>query len=350
MIFLKILLWPFSILYGVIASCRNYLYNIGRLKSYDVPVTVICVGNLKAGGTGKTPFTQFLVNSFSKKYSTAVLSRGYGRKTKGFVLAHEYSTAIDIGDEPLQLFTHAHGHYHVAVCEDRIEGVKQLLQLIPDLKLVILDDGFQHRRINRDVNILLTEYNDPFYKDLVLPAGRLREFRSGAERADMIVVTKSPMVYKELDTEKMYRYTGKDVSIHYTSIQYGSLKKEDVIDVDTIVTKVVLVTGIANPAPLLDYLKLQHIDVAEHIRYKDHHAYSKDDLLAIEEVRKAKDAIVLTTEKDWVKIVPLFKGFSIENTWIYIPIDIVVQTDKNKLLSEIQNKITERLNRLTNLI
>lgn len=338
-------------MYGAITSCRNYLYNIAWFKSYEVPVAVICVGNLKAGGTGKTPFTQFLLKHFSKHYPTAVLSRGYGRKTRGFVLAHEYSTAIDIGDEPLQLFTHAQGQYHVAVCEDRIEGVKQLQQLIPDLKLVILDDGFQHRRIKRDVNVLLTEFNDPFYNDLVLPAGRLREFRSGASRADLIVVTKCPDAYNELDKDTIYRYSRKQLPVHYTSIQYSALKMQDSAVCNEPVQKVILVTGIANPQPLLDYLTSQQIEVVQHIGYKDHHDYSKEDLLAIEELRSKNAGVkVLTTEKDWVKVVPLFKGYSIENTWLYIPIDIAIRTDEEQLLSVIQTKITERLNRLTNLI
>ena len=351
MIFLKILLWPFSILYGAIAAYRNYLYTIGWSKSYELPVAVICVGNLKAGGTGKTPFTQFLLKKFASIYPTAVLSRGYGRKTKGFVLAHEYASAIDIGDEPLQLFTHAQGHYHVAVCEDRVAGVNQLLQLFPDLKLVILDDGFQHRRIKRDINILLTEYKDPFYDDLVLPAGRLREFRGGASRADMIVVTKSSAHFQPLDEKLFYQYTGNNIPIHYTAIQYGSFKKENAVEFGNILKKVILITGIANPLPLLEYLKFQNIEIIEHIGYKDHHTYSKDDLLAIEELRRANtDIRILTTEKDWVKIVPLLKAYGIENTWLYIPIDILMQTDEEKMVSVIQTKITERLNRLTNLI
>ncbi len=347
MIFLKILAWPFSILYGAIASCRNYLYDRSWFKSYPVPVAVICVGNLKAGGTGKTPFTQFLLNHFSSSYKIAVLSRGYGRKTKGFVLANGDSTAATIGDEPLQLYTHAAGRYQVAVCEDRVAGAQQLLQQIPGLQLIILDDGFQHRRIQRDVNILLTEYKDPFYKDYVLPAGMLREFRSGAARADMVVVTKSPTVHKPLDHETIHRYAHKQIPVHYTAIQYGAYTNRQTNGGNF--DQIILVTGIANPGPLVEYLATKGLRVIEHINKKDHYTYTETDLKTVQELQQRNPkAQVLTTEKDWVKVVPLFKTCGIENTWMYIPIDLLIQTNKEELLSVIDTKITQRLNSLIN--
>ena len=334
-------------LYGAIASCRNCLYDLSWFKSYPVPVAVICVGNLKAGGTGKTPFTQFLLDHFSASYKTAVLSRGYGRKTKGFVLANVNSTAADIGDEPLQLYTHAAARYQVAVCEDRVAGAQQLIQQIPGLQLIILDDGFQHRRIKRDVNILLTEYNDPFYKDYVLPTGMLREFRNGAARADMVVVTKSPAVHKPLDHEAIHHYAHKQILVHYTAIQYGAYTNGHTTGGSF--EQVILVTGIANPAPLVEYLAANGIQIIEHINKKDHYTYTEADLKIVHELQQRNPkAHVLTTEKDWVKVVPLFKTAGVENTWMYIPIDLLIQTNKEKLLSAIDTKITQRLNSLIN--
>ncbi|MGN6648309.1 MAG: tetraacyldisaccharide 4'-kinase [Cytophaga sp.] len=348
MIFLKILAWPFSILYGAIASCRNYLYDLSWFKSYLVPAAVICVGNLKAGGTGKTPFTQFLLDHFSASYKTAVLSRGYGRKTTGFVLANVDSTAAAIGDEPLQLYTHAAGRYHVAVCEDRVAGAQQLLQQIPGLQLIILDDGFQHRRIKRDVNILLTEYKDPFYKDYVLPTGMLREFRRGAARADLVVVTKSPVAHKPLNHEAIHRYARKQIPVHYTAIQYGAYTKSGQAGVGDF-DQVILVTGIANSGPLLEYLAAKGIQVIEHINKKDHYNYTETDLKIVQELQQRNpQAQVLTTEKDWVKVVPLFNTCGIENTWMYIPIDLLIHTNREELLSVINTKITQRLKSLIN--
>lgn len=343
MIFLKILLGPFSIVYGLVIACRNKFYDWGIFKSTAVPVAVVCVGNLKAGGTGKTPFTQYLLNTYAGIYKTAVLSRGYGRKTKGFVLAGAQSTAAEIGDEPLQLYTHANDRYHVAVCEDRIEGVRRLLEKIPDLKLVILDDGFQHRKIKRDVNVLLTEYNDPFYADLLLPSGRLRECRIDAARADVIVVTKTPSVsYKALPHQRFIPYIKPRVPVHYTGIVYG-----DTMDQSgriSLPQSIILVTGIANTKPLLTYLREKQIDVIKHVKFSDHYAFSSQDIEAIEKERNSNETIqVVTTEKDWVKIVPLLNQLNISTGWSYLPIELGVYSNEKVLLDLIHQKINKRL-------
>jgi len=341
-IFVKILLWPFSIVYGCITSCRNKLYDLGVFTSTDVSVAVVCVGNIKAGGTGKTPFTQYLVNTYSGMHKTAVLSRGYGRKSTGFVLAGMDSTAAEIGDEPLQLFTHAQDRYHVAVCEDRVEGVKQLLKMIPGLQLVILDDGFQHRKIKRDVNVLLTEYKNPFYADMLLPAGRLRESKIAASRADVIVVTKTPSAYKPLPHQRFIPYIKPRVPVHYTGIIYGEIinqqgKKESV-------NSIVLVTGIANTRPLTDYLKEKKIDIVKHFNFSDHYSFILHDIETIEKTRNKNEAIqILTTEKDWVKIVPLLKQLNISTGWTYIPIELRVYSNEKVLLDLIYQKISKRL-------
>jgi tetraacyldisaccharide 4'-kinase len=341
-IFLKILLFPFTIIYACITTCRNKLFDIGLLKSIQVPVAVVCVGNLKAGGTGKTPFTQYLVNTLSSSYKTAVLSRGYGRKTKGFVLADKNSSINDIGDESFQVYSHANNKYVVAVCEDRVDGVNALLKIYPDLKLVILDDGYQHRKIKRDVNILITEYQDPFFNDYLLPAGRLRECKSGAARADVVVVTKSPTSYKPLSLQGFLPYIKPRVPVHYTSISYGLYQSQ--ITLSTLNSKVIVVTGIANPNPLLTYLKEQKLDIVKHFNYADHYSFTSKDILIVEQESKRYDSVqIITTEKDWVKIVPLLKGANTPYIWGYIPIELVVCIHEPALLDLVQQKINKRL-------
>ena len=342
MIFLKILLFPFTIIYTGITICRNKMYDLGFFTSEQVPVAVICVGNLKAGGTGKTPFTQYLVNTYSNTYKTAVLSRGYGRKTKGFVLAGVDSTIHDIGDESFQIYSHANNNYVVAVCEDRVQGVKELLNLYPDLKLVSLDDGIKNRKIKRDVNVLLTEYNDPFYADWVLPSGRLRECKISAARADVVVVTKTPSTYKPLSHQGFLPYIKPRVPVHYTGISYGSYHTS--IDIQPLKNKVIVVTGIANAIPVLTYLKELNLDVVKHFNFSDHYAFTSKDINLVEEVCKSYDSVqIITTEKDWVKIVPLLKEVKSSTMWGYIPIELTVYSNEHALLDLVQQKIDKRL-------
>ena len=342
------MLWPFSLLYGTISTLRNWCYDIGLFTSYDVPVVVICVGNIKAGGTGKTPFTQYLLNHYSTIYKTAVLSRGYGRKTKGFILADASSTAEKIGDEPLQLFLNSDTLYQVAVCEDRVTGVQQLLKYNPDLQLIILDDAYQHRKIKRDINILLTEFDNPFFKDQLLPGGRLREEKAGAKRADLVVVTKtrSEKQVSNFSLNKIYQYSGKTIPVFFTGIEYQniqninenkSLKKED---------NVILITGIANPKPLCSYIESK-ATIIEHVSCKDHYSYSLADINKLESLLALnKDSLILTTEKDWVKIYPLIKYNPNLSNWYYLPIGIHIYAEKELLFSLIDKRITKRLNRL----
>ena len=193
-IFLKsfrVLLLPFAILYGWIVTLRNWMYTKKYLKSVHFNLPIICVGNLSLGGTGKSPMVEHLLSILSTEYKTATLSRGYKRKTKGYALATEQSTALEIGDEPMQ-FHLKYPNVGVAVGERRIEAIPQLIQDIPDLQTVILDDAFQHRKIKAGFYILLTSYGDLYSDDFILPTGNLRESRAGAKRANLVIVTKCP--------------------------------------------------------------------------------------------------------------------------------------------------------------
>ena len=349
-IFLKIILGPFSLLYWIVLSFRNWCYDSNILKSYKVPVAVICVGNIKAGGTGKTPFTQYLLDNYSGVYKTAVLSRGYGRKTKGFILANAQSTAEQIGDEPLQIFLHSHDHYAVAVCEDRVEGVTQLLKYIPDLQLVILDDGFQHRRIKRDVNILLTEFQKPFFKDYLLPLGLLRESRIGAKRADVIVVTKttSQEIISHFNKKSLQKYLQQDTPVFYTGIEYENISNGQINRDLNQNDQVILITGIANPEPLVRYIKTK-ATIIEHVSCKDHYSYSLSDIQKLKSIRiNTPNAIIITTEKDWVKLFPLISKEENLDDWYYLPIGLNVFAEKESLFSAIDKRINKRLNNLSN--
>ena len=347
MIFLNIFLWPFSFLYLLVTTIRNGFYDLGWCKRYTLPVAVVCIGNLKAGGTGKTPLTLFILQHVAHRYKTAVLSRGYGRTTKGFILASEQDTAQTIGDEPLQCYRHADGVYQVAVCEDRVEGVTQLLKHFPETELILLDDGFQHRRLNRDLDIVLTEYGDPFFRDWLLPLGRLREARSGAARAGAVVVTKCPVtVNKDFFASNISAYT--KAPVYYSSILYGSLKNAHTERSLAPQDEVVLLSGIANPLPLYQYLKEQAV-VVHHAVYKDHYRYTTEDLAQAEEIRAAHThGIVVVTEKDWVKILPyITQQLDLYRNWYYLPVAIDLN-EHHTFITQVDTTINQRLSALKN--
>ncbi|CAM1344446.1 tetraacyldisaccharide 4'-kinase [Tenacibaculum amylolyticum] len=302
----RFLLFPFAIIYDIITSIRNLFFDRGILKSTSFKIPVIAVGNLSVGGTGKTPQIEYLIRLLKDDYKIAVLSRGYKRKTKGFQLVNDSHTAEDVGDEPLQFYSKFKG-IHVAVDVNRTEGIQKLQELIqPDI--VLLDDAFQHRKVNAGHYILLTKYNDLYSKDFLLPTGNLRESRSGAKRAKSIVVTKCPSDMSDIEREKIKKQLKvlPEQQVFFTTISYdedikGEEKAINITDLKD--EKVTLVTGIANPTPLLSYLDEKEIEY-KHVKFPDHHHFSSQDILKIEATRKQlnEDGIILTTEKDYVRL------------------------------------------------
>ena len=271
---------------------RNLLYDDRILHSTEVPVPTICVGNLAVGGTGKTPMTEYLLTLLSPNYKVAVLSRGYGRKTRGFRLAGLSDTAQTIGDEPMQI----HSHFPdipVAVCADRVEGIKRLLQLCPDLQCVILDDAYQHRRLRCGYNILLTPYDRLYVHDHILPWGRLRDLPSQSIRANVVVVTKCPQKMQPIDRRIVSNYLQLASYQHlfYSAISYAPM---------VLYGKTLVLTGIANPAPLLEHVTTQCPN-AELLAFPDHHAFSSKDVQLILD-KAAHFDIVITTEKDYMRL------------------------------------------------
>ncbi len=289
-------------MYGLINHIRNLLFDKGVLKTLSHDTVVISVGNLKAGGTGKTPFVEYLLRLLASSYNIAVISRGYGRKTKGYRLVDPQGRAEDFGDEPLQM-AKKFPNVLFAVCESRNKAIEIIEAEYPAINLVLLDDAYQHRYTARDFNILLTEYNRPFFKDRVLPFGLLREYRQGYKRADCIVVTKCP----PLEERERKDFAEKlkplpDQRIFFSEIHYRLpyLLNDESRKLNLSEHSVVLFTGISNNSHIVSYLKSKTLLLGT-ISYNDHHNFSQRDRLHIlQEFRKLgkADSILLTTEKD----------------------------------------------------
>jgi len=303
----RIVLLPFAFIYGLIIIIRNWMFNKGYLRSATFNFPIICVGNLAVGGTGKSPMVEYLANLLQYQFKIATLSRGYKRKTKGYVLANELTDALEIGDEPMQ-FHIKFPSIAVAVGEERLVAIPQLLHDRPDLDVIILDDAFQHRSVNAGLNIILTDYSNLYTADFFLPTGDLRDEWASAKRAQVIIVTKCPPDLSLEKKEKIIQRINPLPSQHlfFTYIQYGlpyhiTTKNTEAI---TSETEVLLVCGIANPKPLKEYL-LQHAETYYQKDYSDHHIFMIDDLNEIKELFykiDAKKKIILTTEKDAVRL------------------------------------------------
>jgi len=311
-IFLKsfrVLLLPLAILYGAVIYCRNWMYKQQILKSVGFNIPIICVGNLSLGGTGKSPMVEHLLSILSEDYKLATLSRGYKRKTKGYALANAQTTALEIGDEPMQ-FHIKFPNVSVAVGERRIEAIPQLIQDIPNLSGIILDDAFQHREIIAGLNILLTDYSNLYCDDIFFPTGDLRDERNSAKRADIIVVTKCPTSLSVADRDVIIEklYPAQHQSVFFTAIAYDTpyhIYNPNEEWALTTRDEVLLVCGIANPLPLKEYLH-EHTNTYYQISYSDHHIFSIEDLNEIKDKFdqiNSKSKLILTTEKDAVRLV-----------------------------------------------
>lgn len=336
-IFRKIL-YPFSLIYGAIVSIRNLAYDRGILssKSFDFPI--IAVGNLNVGGTGKSPQIEYLINLLENKYKIAVLSRGYKRKSRGFQLADKSATAVQIGDEPIQ-FYRKFKDILVAVDTDRVNGIRSLRKLNNPPEIVLLDDAFQHRKVNAGLYILLTSFDDLYIDDSVLPSGFLRENKRGARRANIIIVTKCPLNISKADRYKIFKKLNLDESqlLFFSTIAYGNsiIGSNKNFDISKLIEyKVLLVTGIANSKPLEQYLGSLNIDF-QHLKYGDHYSFSKSDKELIKHKlgrMKGNKKLILTTEKDYVR------SFINENVY-YLPIKSKIIDNEENFNEEILNYV-----------
>ena len=296
---LRKLLFPISLVYALIVFLRNRLYDLGIFPSRSFETKTLCVGNLSVGGTGKTPMIELLVDKLMGRYHIAILSRGYKRKTNGFLLATKESSVQDLGDEPFQLKS-KFPTVPVAVDADRSNGITQL-QIIHNPDVILLDDAFQHRKVNPDFSILLTAYDNLYSDDWYLPTGDLRDGKMEAKRADIIVVTKCPefLSLQERNEIKGRLSPKNHQKLVFSFLSYNSVLKgsSTVISLNELKdTSITLVTGIANPAPLVDFLKMEGLSF-KHLRFKDHHFFSEKELALLQ-----KEEYILTTEKDYVRL------------------------------------------------
>jgi tetraacyldisaccharide 4'-kinase len=322
--FLRKIAFPFSLLYRMITSLRNFLYNKNILKSNKFKTPTIIVGNLSVGGTGKTPQIEYLIRLLQNDYKVAVLSRGYKRKSKGFVMADESVNAETIGDEPYQYFQ-KFPTIIVCVDADRTNGIKQLEKMQNPPDIILLDDAFQHRKVQGGLNILLTTYKKLYVDDCVLPTGNLREKSSGSKRAHVIVVTKCPENIKLAEQQKIIEQLAPNESqqVFFTTITYETdlkgFEKRNVSDLKQ--KEVLLITGIANPTPLVNFLKTQQVSFT-YLKYPDHHKFTQKDIVEIQarfNNLPSNNKLVLTTEKDYVRIFDKIKNvyyISIQTTFI----------------------------------
>ena len=314
---IRYLFFPFVPFYYLVTWLRNKLYDWGIKRSTAYAFPVICVGNLSVGGTGKTPMIEYLIRLLKSDYQIATLSRGYKRETNGFVLADNYTTARTIGDEPFQ-FHQKFKDVIISVDEDRVHGISQLMALQKPPEVVLLDDAFQHRKVKAGLSILLTACDELYMEDILLPTGNLREPRQGAKRADIIVVTKCP---KHLSEEKKQEIKFKINPLSYQQVFFSRIayavsirNNKDHVELVALKNRpFTLVTGIANPKPLVAHLVALGLQF-DHIKFKDHHDFNDSDIYDLKQKQ-----LIVTTEKDMMRLHPHFD----DNAAIYyLPIEI----------------------------
>ncbi len=330
---IRFLLFPFAIIYNIVTTVRNILYNTGILKSRSFKIPIIVVGNLNVGGTGKSPQIEYLIRLLKSNYRIATLSRGYKRKTKGFQLVNNTHQAEDVGDEPLQFFS-KFKNIAVAVDADRVNGITNLNKIVAP-EVILLDDAFQHRKVEAGFYVLLTKYNDLYVNDFLLPTGNLRESKSGAKRANIVVVTKCPQGIDEVEMQQIQKKLNLQPKqkLFFSTISYNEiLKGSQHRSLETVKEEIILVTGIANASPLLKYLTSKNIKFT-HLNYPDHHNFSSSDIAIINTNSSANTGhkkMILTTEKDYVRLKNKLSDL------YYIEIESKIINEKKMFDAEIQ--------------
>ncbi|EOR94666.1 Tetraacyldisaccharide 4'-kinase [Arcticibacter svalbardensis MN12-7] len=346
--YLRLLLLPFSCLYGLIGIIRNFAYQNGVFASRRFDVPVISIGNLAIGGAGKSPMAEYIIRLLSKEYRVAVLSRGYGRTTKGYRLVSTDDSTLQAGDEPLQ-FKKKFPEITVAVCEKRVYGIEQLQD---NHDVIILDDAFQHRAVVPGLSLLLFDYTSLDNPFIVLPAGDLREPFMGRERADILVITKSPLTISDEDRKRAIKRVKpfSHQQVFFSYLKYGDClplyqgNKMALASLDHSYT-VYLLTGIANPKPLLDKLAIAGCEI-RHYDYPDHHPFCRKNISKLA-VDFSMDAglrkIIITTEKDVQRLRSVsLHGILEELPVFYIPIQAEIHPFDNECFNSIISKYVKQ--------
>lgn len=348
--FLKILLFPFSVIYGLIMQFRNRLFEWNIFKEKQYPIPVINVGNLSVGGTGKTPHIEYLIRLLSQNYRVATVSRGYKRKSKGFIKADASHSYDDLGDEALQYFQ-KFPNISITVCESRRKAIEQLLAEENPPEIILLDDAFQHRYVHPSLNILLTDYSNLYVNDYVVPCGRLREFRKGASRADFIVVTKNETVLSSIvKTMVTNAIKPKDYQkLFFSYVDYSDPLPlfEQSYELPQRCGYIQIIAGIANPYPLEVFLKNKCTELKTSV-FPDHHEFTEreiKDIVTDFKKHLAVKKIIVTTEKDAKRLQKdcfrnLFKDIPV----FYIPIKIAFHQQEESFDQCVLQSIEDKLN------
>lgn len=342
------LLLPLSSVYGALVDVRNWLFDNNLLNSFRPTVFTIGVGNLTVGGTGKTPLIEYLIKrhpmaDVASNRETVTLSRGYGRRTKGFRMAGDLDTADTIGDEPRQLYRKFGGRVRVCVGERRADAIRVIQARYPETGQILLDDAFQHRAVRPHLNLLLMDYNRPFYTDHPFPAGWLRERRHGAQRADAIIVTKCPAdlsaADQQLIRENIGQYARPRTPVFFAGLQYGPPRSFATHQPANDPREVLLVSGLASADPLEQYVR-QTFPMQHHHRFADHHAYTRAELDQLMAALKP-GASLLTTEKDWVKLDELLTpGERTTLPLFYLPVQMVFLGDDERKFGQFLESVS----------
>ena len=332
----KWFLFPLSIIFWLITSIRNYFYNIGWLKSSKFDIPIIGVGNITVGGTGKTPHTAYITSILNENHKVGILSKGYGRKSSKFKYVNLDSDVIMVGDEPMQAKQNFPNQI-VAVDHNRVNGVLNILHDHPEISVILLDDAYQHRSIKIGLNILLSDYNRPLHSDYILPIGNLREHSSAKKRADCIIITKCPENLSKREADSLKEKINFNGDIFFSKIVYKKISSlHDPLKTINYheLKKVVLVTAIAQNKPIIDYLKLKDIDY-QLLQFRDHYNYSIKDVDRMISLNKniGDDSIILTTEKDYIKI-----KFSKNNDIKYLKVELDIKNE-DKLIDYLKMHI-----------
>ncbi|MDE6555684.1 MAG: tetraacyldisaccharide 4'-kinase [Duncaniella sp.] len=351
-----LLLYPISRVYGMGMAMRNKMFEHGMLKQTEFEVPIVVVGNISMGGTGKTPHVEYIIESLMRSYNLGVLSRGYKRATSGFVLATPQSRPEDIGDESYQIYRKFGPRVTVAVCENRVDGIRKMLEINPGINMIVLDDAFQHRYVKPAVAVVLTEFSRPVFADSLLPYGRLRESADALNRADIVVVTKCPPDVKPMQfrifKEKLNLFPFQ--KLFFSRYSYGHFipvfddNAPEVPSIDTLRpgVNVLMVTGVANPKPFARYLRRNKAKVKLK-RFADHHNFSASDLASIERdfnALEGEDKFIVTTEKDAVRLLnnPYFPH-ALKSKVFYVPIKVefVNEEDSGKFTTILEKTIRD---------
>lgn len=324
----KWILSPLSLLFRVVTGARNFLYDFGFLKQLKLRIPIIGVGNITVGGTGKTPHSEYIAKMLDSNHKLALLSKGYGRNSNHFKYVEINSKAEEVGDESLQIKQNLPEQI-VAVDHSRVNGVNQILKDFPETNVFILDDAYQHRSIKIGLNILLSDYNNPIYNDFVMPLGKLRESKKEMVRADCIIVTKCPDYLTETEVSEIKKMLNFNGDVFFSKIKYENIIsiKNKIITESIVGKSVLLITGIAQSYPILNYLTMLNVNY-RHIEYSDHYKYESEDIKKIINSYQKSNDLILTTEKDAQKLKEFKELMTLPVYYLKVSIDFLWNKDK----------------------